>query len=95
MQLEEMRVEMDGINNEMLALFKKRMELSLRMADCKRRSGMPIQDVQRESETIERMSEASGELPERYTAALFRELMRLSRDYQTYYLGGGGEKRAR
>ena len=48
LNLEEIRKEISAINDEMLALFVKRMELSSQVAAYKKANGLPTLDRKRE-----------------------------------------------
>lgn len=81
MDLEEVRKEIDEIDEELLALFLRRMELAKAAMQKKKQSGKPILDKGREREILNKVSRNSGELAV-YSRRLFKELMSLSRSYQ-------------
>lgn len=82
MGLEEIRTEIDKIDDEILNLFLRRMELAKDAMLAKKQSGKPIIDRSREREKIKNISEKSGKMS-LYTRRLFKELMSLSRSYQS------------
>ena len=83
MDLTEARQEIDGINRQILDLFKKRMEAVRAVAEDKKKTGTPIFNGQREREILADVAEAAGEELETYAKILFQTLMDVSRSYQT------------
>lgn len=81
MTLEEIRNEIDQIDEKLLALFLRRMELGREAARQKLRLGRPLKDSVREQHILNKVSEGSGALSG-YSERLFQELMALSRAYQ-------------
>lgn len=82
MTLEEIRSEIDQIDEKLLALFLRRMELGREAAEQKLRLGRPLKDSAREQHILNKVSESSGALSG-YSERLFQELMALSRAYQS------------
>jgi len=81
MNLEEVRKEIDEIDEKLLDLFLRRMELAKAAMQQKKHSGKPIIDKSREREILNKVSQKSGEMSV-YSRRLFKELMALSRSYQ-------------
>ncbi len=86
MELSECRAGIDGINNELLRLFCKRMELSKNVAEYKAEHGLPVLDHAREREVIYEMTEKAGKDMEYYTKVLYNVILDLSRAYQSKLL---------
>ncbi|MBQ2890473.1 MAG: chorismate mutase [Clostridia bacterium] len=82
MDLNECRAQIDKINNEILDLFLKRMEISTAVADYKQKNNMPILQKDREKEILNLMAEKSGDEFAPYSKILFSVMMNLSRSYQ-------------
>lgn len=82
MTLEEIRNEIDQIDEKLLGLFLRRMELGREAAEQKLRLGRPLKDSAREQHILNKVSESSGALSG-YSERLFQELMALSRAYQS------------
>lgn len=82
MNLSECRNEIDKINDEILRLFIKRMEISSSVAQYKRENNLPIMQQSRENEILQRMGNMAGEEFSEYAVILFSEIMNLSRLYQ-------------
>ncbi len=82
MNLEELRNEIDTIDDEILSLFLKRMDLSSKVADFKRENNLPTLQKGREREILTKVSEKSGLEMADYSRILFSTLMDLSKSYQ-------------
>ncbi|MDR3085900.1 MAG: chorismate mutase [Christensenellaceae bacterium] len=86
MERQGIRQEIDEIDEKLVGLFKRRMELSLSMADWKRESGQPIFDQGREREVINRVSELAGEELAGYARVWHGGLLDVSRSIQNQAL---------
>ena len=53
MDLNELRNEINSIDDEILALFLRRMDVAAQVADYKRENCLPIYQPQREQEILE------------------------------------------
>ena len=82
MDLEELRNEIDAIDDEILKLFLKRMDVSSKVADYKRENNLPTLQKSREREILNKVSEKSGAEMADYSRILFSTLMDLSKSYQ-------------
>ena len=82
MELSELRKEIDGVDEELVALFKKRMGLSAAVAEYKRANGMAVLDASRERALLSRVSDMSGEEFEEYTRIIYSTILDVSRAYQ-------------
>ena len=85
-ELREVRDEIDHINAEMAQLFKRRMELSVRVAEHKKKNNMAVQDKARERAILEQMEQITGEEFAVYTRTLFSTLFNVSKAYQNKML---------
>ena len=54
--LADIRVEIDQVDNEILSLFQKRMELACQVAEYKIATGKKVYDKAREDEKLEKLS---------------------------------------
>ncbi len=52
-ELKEIRLELDGIDREMVALFERRMALSREVARVKMAQGMDVLDASRERQVLD------------------------------------------
>lgn len=87
MELSELRKQIDLIDEELVALFKKRMNVSADVAEYKRKTGMNVLDSSRERALLDKVSELSGEEFDEYTRTLYATILDLSRSYQHKRLG--------
>ncbi|MDY0295004.1 MAG: chorismate mutase [Acholeplasmataceae bacterium] len=83
MNLNELRKEIDVIDEQMMELFKKRMSVSKNIGKLKKVMGLPIIDNAREEMILEKRKAALGnnELIPYYQAFLIK-LFDLSKEYQ-------------
>ena len=87
MKLDEIRKEIDKVDEELVALYKKRMMLSAEVAEYKKNNNMPILDSSRERALLAKISEMSGSEFEEYSRTLYSTILDLSRSYQHKILG--------
>ena len=88
MELKELREQIDGIDKELVELFKKRMKVAEEVAEYKRRNNMAVLDASRERALLEKVSELSGEEFEEYSRVLYSTILDVSRSYQYRKLNG-------
>lgn len=82
MELTQLRGEIDLIDDQLVALFVRRMEVSAAIAQYKQEHGMPIHVPAREQEKLAAVAQAAGIEMADYTQALYQLLFTLSRSYQ-------------
>ena len=82
MELNEIRNEIDLVDDALVKLFVKRMELSAEVADYKKANNLPIHVPAREREILQKVGQKSGAEMENYTRVLYSMLFELSRSYQ-------------
>ena len=82
LNLEEIRKEISAINDEMLALFVRRMELSAQVAAYKKANGLPTLDRKREEAILQMVADNTDVEYRQYAIQLFRHMMDLSKEYQ-------------
>ena len=80
--LQEIREEIDAIDDELCDLFSKRMDLALAMARYKKDHDLPVLDQIRENQVLARVTERLGEPLDRYGRILFNSMFDVSRTYQ-------------
>lgn len=93
--LEDLRMEIDKIDEDLLEVLVKRMSLSLDVAQAKGKSGTPLFRPDREQNIIDRIKELnSGRVPDRYILPIFREIigasLHLQGNFQIGYFGEPG-----
>ena len=81
MELSEIRTQIVAVDDQLLNLFLKRMDLSEEVAARKNERHLPIENKTREREILARVTEAAGER-ERYAYHLFSTLFQLGRSRQ-------------
>ena len=75
MDLKELRGQIDSIDNELLELYAKRMELCLQVAEYKAKNKVSVMQSGREKEILDRVQALS---PERFSTGaevLFTDIM--------------------
>ena len=86
MNLDEVRVKINDINDQMLALFKERMELSKDVAAAKKEMNKAIYDAKRERDILDKVTRDAGPDLDLYARRFFEALFSLSRTYQSEQL---------
>jgi len=93
--LSKLREEIDAIDNQLLSLYKKRMQISALVAEDKIESGKTVHDPEREKEKLASLSEGAGSDFEVHAIkGLFAHIMAVSRKLQYRILtekGNGGQ----
>lgn len=95
MDLQDYRKQLDQIDDELAALFKRRMETVKLVADYKKEHSAPIMAAGRERDILYRVTGLCGEELQEYTKILYSTLLELSRDYQEGRLTTGESKLCR
>lgn len=90
MELIDYRDIIDGIDDEILALFLRRMEVVTEIAKNKAESGAAIANPQRERDILVRVTGQAGEDMAIYVKILYSTLIDLSRSYQGVLLNSDG-----
>ena len=83
MELKDLRNQIDKIDNELVGLFTKRMEISAQVADYKKANNMPIHVPAREREILQEVASKAGQDMENYARVLYSMIFELSRSYQS------------
>lgn len=81
--LEKQRAEIDAIDREIVALFERRMQVVVEVAQIKKENGIAILDANREKEVIQKVQSylKDATLKEELAEA-YETLMKVSKDYQ-------------
>lgn len=83
MNLEDCRKEIDTIDAQILSLLNRRAEVAARIGVLKAKAGLPIVDLDRESEVLWRVSQTNGGiLADDSVIKIFRRIIRESRQVQ-------------
>lgn len=83
MDLNELRGQMDQIDDQLVNLFCQRMDVAAAIADYKKANNMPILMPIREREKLQDVSAKAGPEMANYTRVLYSLLFELSRSYQS------------
>ena len=83
MELENLRKQINETDNEITALFTKRMEIAGEIAKYKADNALPVFDRLREREILNRLTENQSEEMAMYTKMLYTTMFDLSRSYQS------------
>ncbi len=92
LDLSELRKKIDNVDEQLLPLLLKRMNLSKQVAEYKHEAGIPVLNPAREKEILDKIGAQAGE----YGGAckvVYSTMMDVSRALQHELLGGGKELR--
>lgn len=85
--LDQYRKEIDKIDEELIALFEKRMGVSKDIVNYKKEHGLPVFQPEREQSVIEKnTSRIKEEALKSYGATFIQDLMNVSKAYQSSFL---------
>ena len=82
MELDELRNQIDQIDNDLVKLFADRMQLAAQVADYKKANNLPIYVPVRERAILQDVAAKAGPEMANYTRVLYSMLFELSRSYQ-------------
>lgn len=85
-ELNALRREIDGIDTELVALLKRRMDIAAEIAKLKAEKGMPVLDAERERLLLARIEELAGEELADEFNSVYRAILAASRSYQNTLL---------
>ena len=88
MDLTQLRSQIDEIDDEIVKLFCRRMDVAAQVADYKKANHLPIFMPGREREKLQDVAEKAGPEMAAYTRTLYSMLFELSRSYQAKRNGG-------
>ena len=91
MDLQDIREQINEIDEQLVPLFLKRMGLSTEVAKYKQAHNKPVLDKTRERELLKKVSAMTDDKDlSLYTRLLYADIMGLSRSYQHKYLEADG-----
>ena len=93
LDLQEIRKQLDQIDDQMIDLFCRRMRLVLDVVAYKKEKGLPILDAGRENAILDRLTQRAGEELAPYANRMYQTLFAVSREYQSVQLDQSGEMR--
>ena len=82
MTLEDLRNEIDAIDDEIAPLLARRMSLAAQVAAIKRQCGAPILQQDREQAILDRLGAAIEPEYQPALATIYKAIFRASREYQ-------------
>ena len=83
MDINELRGQIDAIDDQLVQLFSQRMDVAARIADYKKEQNLPIFVPAREREKLLDVAGKAGPEMANYTRVLYSMLFELSRSYQS------------
>ena len=83
MELNELRGEIDKIDDELIRLFGCRMDVAAQIADYKKEHDLPVYQPARERAKLQDVAQKAGQDMANYTRVLYSMLFELSRSYQS------------
>ena len=86
--LEALRNEIDATDRQIVELFKRRMDISDRVAEYKKVTGKPVTDAARERELLLKVAKLAGEGRADECRVLYSTILALSRSEQQRVIGG-------
>ena len=87
MDIQQLRGQIDEIDDELVRLFIRRMDVASQIADYKKEHDLPIFVPARERETLAEVAKKAGPEMANYARVLYSMLFELSRSYQTQLTG--------
>lgn len=91
MDLNALRNEIDLIDDELVQLFVRRMEVSAKIAQYKKANGLPILDAAREQEKLSAVAHKADPAMATYVKTLYSCLFALSRSCQSEIISPDSE----
>lgn len=76
------RKEINALDDEMVALFLKRMDIAGKIGEVKKQAGLPVLNVKREEEVKERLLKNVPEDKKEYVSSLYDTVFLISKTYQ-------------
>lgn len=82
MDLQELRNQIDEIDDQLIPLFIRRMNVAASIGAYKKEHGLPVLVPAREAEKLADVATKAGPEMAQYTRELYETLFALSRNYQ-------------
>ncbi|MCK5785289.1 MAG: chorismate mutase [Candidatus Sabulitectum sp.] len=79
-QIDELRKEIDRIDSEIVRQLNKRIEVVLRIKECKKENQVPVEDVAREESILSNLK--LGELDEEFVRDIYDVIFSYSKSKQ-------------
>ena len=91
MDLNDYRKEIDSIDDQLIALFAKRMETAEKIAEYKKANGLRVLDARREKEKMREILDKTPDDLREYVSSLYSLIFELSRSRQSCLFGTKGD----
>lgn len=85
--LKKSRNEIDEIDSQIVGLLKQRFDCCLEIAKYKKENSLPVLNIEREKEILEKVKKAGGKHGDSI-AAVYEEIMRRSKKEQEKAING-------
>ena len=82
MDMQELRSQINQIDEQLVRLFDARMKVALEIGKYKKANGLPVYDAAREQAVLDRQTAAVEQEMAPYVRRLYLKLFELSKDYQ-------------
>ena len=82
LNLTELREEINKIDEDIVELFKRRMDIAASVAEYKKEHSLPVLDAARERALLERISSLAGDELDGYARTLYHTVLDVSKAYQ-------------
>ena len=82
MTLQALRTEIDRIDDELCALFERRMDVCRQVAEFKKANNLTVLSTSREQDIVSRLTEGKSDKLAGYIKDLYGGIFGLSRSYQ-------------
>ena len=89
MDLTELRMQIDGIDDELVRLFQRRMDVAAEIAKVKLQKCLPVYDPLREQQKLCELSEKADDRCKEYITRLYSLIFELSRAEQERIIDAG------
>ena len=86
MDLQELRVEIDKLDRELVALLEQRMDIVVDVAAYKKAHGLPVLDAGREAEKIAAIRQLCRPETADLIAGLYGPIMAACREHETRFM---------
>ena len=91
MDIQELRKQINEIDEQLVKAFDARMKVALEIGKYKKENGLPVFDPARERAVLDKQTAAVDENMATYVKLLYNTLFDLSRSYQQRYMTQGSE----
>ncbi len=91
MNLDELRVEIDKIDDQLIKLFQERMDIAVKIGEYKKNNNIPVLNSQREREKLNDVADKANPEMKSYLRVLYSLLFELSRSHQEKILEKNSE----